>query len=143
MRLVRAIALAMLALVALPAHANETAFAQAVETGAWQGCVFEEGYDPYPIILTPRGEDFFVSYPHLECIGGHNVDVRPQGYDAVEIMVIDTGHQCTTNSPLEYTLQPDGLRIDYFADEIGTYALLRPAPPGAPPPVCNTPEATS
>ena len=145
MRALKLCAAAALIGVAGPssAHAEKSAFEQAVETGGWQGCVFEEGFAPYPIILTPRGDDFFVSYPHLECIGGHNIGQSRPGFDATEIIVIDTAGQCATNLPLTYSMTPAGLRIDYFAGETGIYALLRPVRPGDTAPACNEAEAIS
>lgn len=127
----------------LSAEASESAFKAAVQAGSWQGCVYEEGYTPYPISLTARGEDFFVSYPALDCIGGHNAGLKPDGFDAVEVIVLNAAQRCATNLPLRYTLRPDGLRIDYFAGATGTYALLHPALPGMPAPDCAEPDAVS
>ena len=115
----------------------------ATQAGQWHGCVYEEGFAPYPIILTPRGADFFVSYPEWRCIGGHNAGLRAEGYDAVEVIVVNPDQRCASNLPLRYTIQPDSLRIDYFGGENGTYALLRPSLPGATPPACDKAEAIS
>jgi hypothetical protein len=127
----------------LSAAASESAFETAVQSGSWQGCVYEDGDTPYPIRLTARGEDFFVSYPELDCIGGHNAGLKPDGFDAMEVIVLNTARRCATNLPLRYTLRPDGLRIDYFAGAAGTYALLHPVLPGMPAPECDLPDAVS
>ena len=127
----------------LSAAASESAFDAAVQAGSWQGCVYEEGYTPYPIRLTVRGEDFFVSYPELDCIGSHNAGLKPDGFDAMEVIVVNTAQRCATNLPLRYTLRPDGLRIDYFAGARGTYALLHPSLPGTPAPDCDQQHAVS
>lgn len=134
---------AALLLVCLPALASEADFHSAVKTGSWEGCVYEEGYPPYPITLTPRGKDFFVAYPELECVGGHSVTDTPGAYDATEVIVIDMASQCTPSAPLSYTIGPAGLRIDYFAEETGTYALLHPSRTSATPWTCTTAEAIS
>ena len=135
--------LALLVVPALAAQAGPSSFSMAARTGPWHGCVFEDGFAPYPIVLTPRGEDFFVSYPELHCIGGHNASLKPDGYDAVEVIIVNPDQRCATNLPLQYTIQPDSLRIDYFGGEDGTYALLRPSLPGATPPACDKAEAVS
>ena len=134
---------AALASLGLPAVAGSPAFDAAVKTGHWQGCVYEEGYAPYPIVLTARGSDFFVTYPELSCIGGHNAGTPPEGFDAMEIIVVDEAGRCATNLALRYSLEPGGLRIDYYQGAPGTFAMLHPALPGANPPACNEAEAIS
>ena len=137
-------ALGLLACLAgLPALAGSPSFETAVHTGQWHGCVYEDGHAPYPIVLTPRGADFFVAYPELDCTGGHNVRLRPEGFDAMEIIIANKAGRCATNLPLRYTLESDGLRIDYFGAASGTYAMLRPAASKANPPACDMAEAVS
>lgn len=130
-------------LAGVTAHAENPSFEQAIRGGQWHGCVYEDGYAPYSIVLTPRGADFFVSYPELDCTGGHNVRLGPDGFDAMEIIIANRSGRCASNLPLRYTMRPDHLRIDYFGGESGTYAMLRPAASEATPPACNKAEAVS
>lgn len=133
---------AIAALTALPvAHASDEDFQTAAASGPWSGCVFEEGYAPYPIVLTPRGKDFFVSYPGL-CTGGHIGPDLEAPYDAIEIIIVNAD-KCLQGLPMVYTLSSDELRIDYLAAGKGTFALLRQTPPGKSEPACSAEEAVS
>ncbi|MGB3626314.1 MAG: hypothetical protein WA989_10810 [Henriciella sp.] len=133
---------ALTACAALPhAHASNEDFQTAASSGPWSGCVFEDGYDPYPIVLTPRGEDFFVSYPGL-CTGGHIGPELDAPYDAIEIIIVNPD-RCLQGLPLTYTLERDELRIDYHAGAAGAFALLQRTPPGMTHPACSTEEAIS
>ncbi|MEM5518480.1 hypothetical protein WNY37_16100 [Henriciella sp. AS95] len=126
---------------ALSAAADDEDFKAAAAAGPWSGCVYEEGYDPYPITLTPRGKDFFVDYPGL-CTGGHLGPDIEAPYDAIEIIVVNAD-RCVQGLPVTYTLDREQLRIDYHAIATGAYALLQPTPPGMTHPACSTAEAIS
>ncbi len=123
------------------AHASDEDFQTAAAAGAWSGCVFEDGYAPYPIVLTPRGKDFFVSYPGLGT-GGHVGPELDAPYDAIEIIIVNAD-KCLQGLPMVYTLDRETLRIDYLAAGTGTYALLTPTSPGITPAACSTVEAIS
>lgn len=133
--------LAGIACLGLPASASDGDFQQAVTLGPWAGCVYEDGYAPYPVTLTPRGHDFFVSYPGL-CSGGHVGPNFEAAYDAIEIIIVDD-ENCLQGVPVTYTFDRDELRIDYHAGASGTFALLRQAAPGMTAPACSTGEAIS
>ena len=128
--------------VPLAAH-GESAFSTAATTPSWAGCVYQPGFSPYPISLTARGRDFFVSYPEQDCLGGHNAGFATDEFDATEIIVVDTARRCINMLPVRYSFDAGSLRIDYFGEAGGTFALLRPAVPGATPPACDQAEAVS
>ncbi len=137
----RAVWLAGVIFIGLPASASDEAFSEAVTRGPWAGCVYQDDFDPYPITLTPRGGDFFVSYPGL-CTGGHVVPNFEAAYDAIEIIVVDA-ENCLQSVPLSYTLYREQLRIDYHAGASGTFALLQQLAPGMTAPACSMGEAIS
>lgn len=141
LRLMKRAGFAAIFLAALPAFATEAAFRGALDKAPWAGCVYQEGFEPYPIELTPRGHDFFVIYPGL-CTGGHNTSLRPEGFDALEVIIVNAD-RCLQNVPVAYSLNAGTLRIDYDDGTGGSFALLRRMEAGAIPPTCPATEAIS
>lgn len=95
--------------------------------GHWSGCVFQDGFDPYPIRISPRpAPTLKVEYPGL-CTGYHTPRQRGWPNDAVEVITRDTD-TCFETVELEYSFDAGMLRIDYLVDG-GAYALLLPVEP--------------
>lgn len=106
----------------LCAFADEMADVHAA--GHWSGCVFQEGFDPYPIRISPRpAPTLKVEYPGL-CTGYHTPRQKGWPNDAVEVITKDAG-TCIKTVDLEYSFDGDLLRIDYLI-EGSPYALLLP-----------------
>ncbi len=109
--------------------------------GHWSGCVFQEGFDPYPIRISPRPAPVLkVEYPGL-CTGYHTP--RQEGWpnDAVEVITKDTGI-CIEIVDLDYSFDGDLLRIDYLI-EGNPYALLKSVDPDSKTLSCERSEVTS
>lgn len=109
--------------------------------GHWSGCVFQEGFAPYPIRISPRpAPTLKVEYPGL-CTGYHTPRQKGWPNDAVEVITKDEG-TCIETVELEYSFDGGLLRIDYLI-EGDAYALLIPTEEDARPYNCDPDEATS
>ena len=114
------------ALLAASAHADNAPdeMADVHAAGHWSGCVFQEGFDPYPIRISPRpAPTLKVEYPG-RCTGYHTPRQKGWPNDAVEVITKDKGN-CIETVVLEYSFDAGILRIDYLIDG-GGYALLLP-----------------
>ena len=134
----------MLALgVGFSASAENTAdeMADVHAAGHWSGCVFQQGFDPYPIRISPRpAPTLKVEYPGL-CTGYHTP--RQKGWPNAAVEVITKNHgTCIETVDLEYSFEQGLLRIDYLVDE-GSYALLLPIDPESKSFACDPSEANS
>ena len=110
-------------------------------SGHWSGCVFQQGFDPYPIRISPRpAPTLKVEYPGL-CTGYHTP--RQEGWpnDAVEVITKDKG-TCIKTVDLDYSFEDGLLRIDYQLDG-DPYALLMPVDPSAETLSCDRGEVSS
>lgn len=129
--------------VCLSANAENTAgeIADVHAAGHWSGCVFQEGFAPYPIRISPRpAPTLKVEYPGL-CAGYHTPRQKGWPNDVVEVITKDIG-TCIKSVDLEYSFQQGLLRIDYLI-EGGAYALLLPVQPDAKPFECEPSESHS
>ena len=109
--------------------------------GHWSGCVFQEGFDPYPIRISPRpAPTLKVEYPGL-CAGYHTPRQKGWPNDAVEVITKDAG-TCIETVDLEYSFENGLLRIDYLI-EGSPYALLMPIEADKKTLSCDPSEASS
>ena len=109
--------------------------------GHWSGCVFQEGFDPYPIRISPRpAPTLQVEYPNL-CTGYHTP--REEGWpsDAVEV-ITKSADICIPSVDLDYSFQDGLLRIDYLIAG-NPYALLQRVDPKSKTPSCEPSELSS
>jgi len=110
-------------------------------SGHWSGCVFQEGFAPYPIRISPRpAPTLKVEYPGL-CTGYHTPRQKGWPNDAVEVITKDQG-TCIETVELEYSFEQGLLRIDYLIDG-EAYALLLPVDKDSKTYACDPSESTS
>ena len=110
--------------------------------GHWSGCVYQEGFAPYPIKISPRpAPTVKVEYPGL-CTGYHTPRQKGWPNDAVEVITKDTG-TCIETVELEYSFDEGMLRIDYLVDYSEAFALLVPSEEDSTPYTCDTSETAS
>jgi len=111
-------------------------------SGHWSGCVFQDGFAPYPIRISPRpAPTLKVEYPGL-CTGYHTPRQKGWPNDAVEVITKDTG-TCIETVELEYSFEKGMLRIDYLIDHGRAYALLLPVKKDSKPYTCDPNEAST
>lgn len=135
------ISLCLLAPAFAQAESATSEMSEAHASGHWSGCVFQDGFAPYPIRISPRpAPTLKVEYPGL-CTGYHTPRQRGWPNDAVEVITKDKG-TCIETVELEYSFENDLLRIDYLIDG-GAYALLLPVDENSKPYTCDPGEATS
>ena len=109
--------------------------------GHWAGCVFQEGFAPYPIKISPRPAPVLkVEYPDL-CAGYHTPRQKGWPNDAVEVITKDA-NACIETVEIDYSFDQGLLRIDYLIDG-GAYALLLPTEKDSPHFSCDPSEANS
>lgn len=95
--------------------------------GHWSGCVYQDGFDPYAIRVSPRpAPTLKVDYPGL-CSGYHTPRQRSRVSDAVEVITQNKG-TCIELVDVNYSFDGDVLRLDFLI-EGSAYALLRPIAP--------------
>lgn len=122
-------------------HANADEMSKVHAAGHWSGCVYQEGFDPYPIRISPRpAPTLKVEYPGL-CAGYHAPREQNSKSHAVEVITKDIG-TCIETIDLRYSFVQDLLRIDYVI-EGDAYALLKQVKPESKTLSCDPSEATS
>ena len=137
----RIIATGIVSALWLLASANADEMADVHAAGHWSGCVFQEGFDPYPIRISPRpAPTLKVEYPGL-CSGYHTPRQKGWSSEAVEVITKDIGI-CIETVDLDYSFVGDLLRIDYKMDG-NPYALLKSIDPGSQTLTCERSEVIS
>ncbi len=142
MRLRKAVPAALMAgLLAMPAMAGGADLAAARQGGHWAGCVYQPGYEPYPVELDRTKFGLKVTYPKL-CVGIHAPKAGNDA-DAVEHITGDPGI-CIPVLDVDYRLRGKNLYLDYYRDgEMIGQARLHNIPKGTRPKLCNPAGTTS
>jgi len=131
------------ALIAATCAAGQADIDAVMAEDAWAGCVFQPGYEPYPIALKGTSSDqLAVVYPTL-CQGVHVVGHPGFDGDGAEF-IIGEDHTCIPAMSVAYTVTGAELRIDYAVNgQAEGYALLAPLSAESNLPACGKSEATS
>ena len=142
MKLLAALAVAA-ATLPFAAHADRGDIQTVRDGQNWAGCVYQEGFAPYPIQLSVYNEDFVVNYPGI-CVGRHVTGRIGNARDADEIIDF-APENCVPDLLVDYRAGPEGLRIDWFerTGQLNAYAFLQVMLEGDTPPACSPSDAIS
>jgi len=142
-RRVKRLALLPAALLACAASAGQSDIVDIMEQGSWAGCVFQPGFDPYPVTLAANASSqLTVTYPGL-CSGVHVPGHPGFAGDGAEFILGDD-NTCIPVMSVHYSVTGSELRIEYAVNGRNEgYALLSPTSPDSAAPSCAPSEAIS